>query len=66
MPMRNVIIAEKSSNKVVHTQNVTLNYLNLETARIDFEDMAWTTAIEDGDVPREAKRSEYVFIVKDA
>ena len=66
MPTRHVIVAERSSNKVVHTQNVTLNYLNLETARIDFEDTAWQTALEDGDVPRDAKRSDYVFVVENA
>lgn len=66
MPKRRVLVVEQESDVVVHTQVVTIDILNAPIDRKDFEDAAWETAIEDGDVPKSAKRSDYRFVLEEA
>lgn len=66
MAKRRVFVVERGSDKVVHTQVITIDTLNAPTARKDFEDAAWQTAIEDGDVSGDAKRSDYRFVIEEA
>lgn len=64
MAKRLVHVVKADSNAIVHSQTVILNSLNDAVTTEEFEDIAWKTAVDDGDVPVGAKQSDYKFKIE--